>query len=327
MRKVLQNNRGMALILTVLIVTIIVALTLHFNTTMRSELYAAYNFQDSVKLRSIACSGLNCGLAVLFEDSMTSSFDSEYETWARSEDLSSYSPSLFNEGRFELQITDLTGRIQINQLVSEDGNYNLKQKELLIRLLSLMDLEIGSQGIEDIVDSIKDWLDRDNEVTRFGAEDSYYKDLDPPYACRNGPLESIEELLLIKGITRMLFYGTMDTPGISAYLSVYGDETGRININTADPIILQALSEDMDKDLVDEIVAYRQDEDNDLSNPTWYKSALGTNENIIDPDMITTKSSFFEIRSKGIKDAMTKEVIGVIRRNNKALSILSWKMS
>lgn len=326
MMKPLFNRRGSALIITVLIIAIIVALTLHFNTIMRSEVYDAYNFQDSVQLGAVARSGFNLALAVLSEDSASSASDTRHEAWARSEDLSSASSSLFEEDQCVLQIKDLTGRIPVNRLVDENGNYNPEQKEVLIRLLRLIGAEIELEGIEDVVDSIKDWIDGDDEVTRFGAEDSYYKGLDPPYACGNGPLESPEELLLIKGITRELFYGTDDFPGISAYLTVYNDADGRININTTDPLVIQALSEDMDRDFIDEIISYRQDEENDLSDPSWYKTALGTNEDILDPEMITTKSTFFEIRSKGMKDAMTKEVVGVIRRDAQALRILSWKM-
>jgi general secretion pathway protein K len=326
MRKILNNNRGIALILTVMIVAAIFTLTLHFNTMMRSELYAAYNFQDGIKLEHIARSGFNCGLALLFEDAKTTAVDNGQEAWAHSKDLSALSGSLLDEGRFEVEIHDLAGRIQINRLVADDGQYDPVYQDLFVRLLHMVDPEMGAEEAEDIADAVKDWIDGDGTVTRFGAEESYYQDLDPPVNCRNGPLESLDELLLIKGMKRELFYGTGDHPGISAFLTVYGDETGRININTADPVILLSLSEDMDKNTVEEITAYRENEDNDLSDPGWYKTALGTNEDLIDPGLITVKSSLFEIRSKGIKDAMVKEIIGVVRRDGMKMNILTWKI-
>ena len=323
---ILKDNRGFALIITVLIIAIIVTLTLQFNSSMRSELYAASNFKDNVRLGCMARSGVNCALALLFEDARSSSFDSMHEAWAHSGEFSSFSASFFDEGHFDVEINDLSGKIRINRLVAGNGSYDPQQKAILIRLFTLIFPDIEPEEAEDIADAIKDWIDQDNEMTRFGAEDSYYQGLESPYSCRNGPLESIEELLLIKGITGARFYGTENHPGLSRYLTVYDDDTGRININTVDPIILQALSVGMDADLVDQIIAYREDEKNDLSDPGWYKTALGTNEDILDPALIGTNSSLFEIKSRGTQDAMVKEYRAVVKRDNGDIRILSWKI-
>ncbi|MFC1867513.1 type II secretion system minor pseudopilin GspK [Thermodesulfobacteriota bacterium] len=321
MEKVLKDDRGVALILTIAIISIIVTLTLHFNAAMRSEFYAAANLRDEIRLGYIARSGFNCALAVIYKDAQETSHDSVHETWAHSKKFSSYSGSLFDEGRFEVLITDLTGKIPINQLFTKNGD---QEEKILVRLLTSEYFNIEPEEAEDIVDSIKDWIDGDNEITEFGgAEDSYYMALAPPYRCRNAPLTSLEELLLVKGITKELFYGSLEKPGISNHLTVHGN--GAININTADPLVLRSLSADIDPETVEEIVAYREDEENDLSNYSWYKTALGTNEDIISPDLITTRSSYFEIKSKGIKDNMIKEIKGVVERDNdKVLRIMSW---
>jgi hypothetical protein len=60
---------------------------------------------------------------------------------------------------------------------------------------------------EEIVNSILDWIDSDEEARVGGAESIYYTGLAVPYSCRNAPLESIEELLQIQGVTPALFYG------------------------------------------------------------------------------------------------------------------------
>jgi general secretion pathway protein K len=318
----LKDNKGIALILTITMIGLIVLLNMQFSRSMRTGLYETANFDDGIRLGAIARSGLNCGLAVLFEDDPNE--DSFRDTWASLKEYSSYSASLFdNDGRFETEIIDLTGKIQVNRLINQDGGYNTKQKEIMTRLLSTSGFHLEPDEVEDILDAIKDWIDKDNEPTRFGAEDSYYQALDHPYSCRNAPLESLEELLLIKGITRELFYGTDENPGISDYLTVYGD--GKININTADPLVLASLSDDLDSGMIDEMVTYRNDEKNDLNNSDWYKSALGTNETVIDPDLITTKSEYFEIRSKGINDSRSREIKVAVKRKEKSLTVLSWK--
>ena len=58
-----------------------------------------------------------------------------------------------------------------------------------------------------IADAILDWMDADRVPRQAGAEDDYYATLNPPYAPRNGIPDSLEELLLIKGVTRSLLFG------------------------------------------------------------------------------------------------------------------------
>jgi hypothetical protein len=60
---------------------------------------------------------------------------------------------------------------------------------------------------EDICNAILDWIDSDEEARLGGAESTTYEGLAVPYSARNAPLESIDELLQIQGITPLLFYG------------------------------------------------------------------------------------------------------------------------
>ena len=56
-------------------------------------------------------------------------------------------------------------------------------------------------GKPEITDALIDWIDVDNIVTGTdGAEEEYYKALG--YHCKNGPLDSPDELLLVKGFDR-----------------------------------------------------------------------------------------------------------------------------
>jgi len=318
------DNRGMALILTILIVSLVVSLTLQFNTSMRSNLYAAANLSDGIKLGCIARSGFHGALAVLYADGSSGAVDSLRDDWAYIRAYSEVSSSLFEDGYFLIDVMDLSGRIQINRLVNERGDYNDAQKNILLRLLGFPEFGLDADEAENLVDAIKDWIDEDNEVTRFGAEDAYYLTLEDPYPCKNGPLESPEELLLIRGMTRELFYGTEEAPGISRYVSAYGE--GKININTADPLVLRALSDRIDEELAEEMVTHRMDEDNDIADPNWYKEVPGMGDITISGDLITTSSTHFEIISEGIKDTLRKGIMGIVERKDQKLEILSWKV-
>lgn len=61
--------------------------------------------------------------------------------------------------------------------------------------------------VQELVDSLLDWIDEDDEPRELGAETEYYASLDVPYRAKNAPLETVEELLLIKGFNGQILYG------------------------------------------------------------------------------------------------------------------------
>lgn len=60
---------------------------------------------------------------------------------------------------------------------------------------------------ESMADSILDWIDADTSPRQQGAEAEYYSQLGMPYAPRNGAPAAIEELLLVRDVTRELLFG------------------------------------------------------------------------------------------------------------------------
>jgi len=324
MIRLIRDNEGMALILTILIISLIVALTLQFNRSMRSNLQAAVNLRDGIKLGCIARSGFNGALAVLHEDTSSGNVDTLREDWAHTKLFSESSQSLFNEGRFIVEITDLSGKIQLSKLIDKDGNYNNTQKSLFMRFLKSPEFGLDPEEVENIVDAIKDWIDTDNETTRFGAENAYYQTLEKSYPCKNAPIEFLEELLFVRGITKELLYGSGEKPGISQYLSPH--DNGKININTANILILRSLSDDIDQERAEDMVAYRENEDNDMSDLKWYKNVPGMADVSIPDSLLTTSSIYFEITSEGFKGSMSKKIEAVVERKEKTLQILSWKI-
>ncbi len=323
MVRLLKDNRGFALILTILITSLLVFLTLQFNISMRSDLFGAARLRKGTMLSYVARSGFESALALLYQDAQDTEYDSLDEEWANSRVLSEYSGEMFEQGRFEVQINDQSGKIQINALVDKNGKVDSRQQDVLTRFLGSEVFGLDPEEVGNLIDAITDWMDPDNEVTRFGAEDSYYRSLPQPYPCKNGPLEVLEELLLVRGMTRTLFYGGEQRPGLSDYLTVYGN--GEVNINTAPPLVLKALSEQIEPYMVQSMVQYRKEEPDKLADPKWYKQVTGMDNVSIEPEIITTKSTTFEILSKGLEAPMTVEIAAVVERKEKSLKLLSWK--
>ena len=89
------------------------------------------------------------------------------------------SGAFFQSGAFDLKIEDEAGKIPLNKLVA--GNeYNAEIQDVLLRFFELPDFDLDEQQVRDIVDAIKDWIDEDDEITGFGAENAYYQGLDSP---------------------------------------------------------------------------------------------------------------------------------------------------
>lgn len=210
------------------------------------------------------------------------------------------SPTLGFAGvRFGLQ--DESAKLNINTLTILENNSDLFEAGLALAGQDLSeDSEAVALGIadsllmslpgmtQDTVDAILDWLDEDDEAREFGAEAEYYNTLATPYSPANGPLQTVEELLLVRGVTPTLLFGadvnrngvidpdeqqrfgvTADTPGAfgwAAYLTVHGAEANRredgslrVDVNQDD---LEVLYEELVDALGDDlfasyIIAYR----------------------------------------------------------------------
>ena len=230
--------------------------------------------------------------------------------------------SLFTDGYFIATIEDEAGKIPLNKLVN-GKEYNPDIKEILIRLLGQPEFGLDERKVAEIVDSIKDWIDADEKVTGYGAESSYYASLDPPYEAKNAPFDCIEELLMVKGITKEIFYGTKEKPGLAEYVTA--DSDGAININTAPKMVLRALSAEISAELADRMDEYRRKEGNDLSSTQWYKQVPGMADVTITPELITVKSNYFKIISIGKMKNMSQSLSGVVKRSGQTVQIIKWR--
>lgn len=320
----LKNQKGFALILTLLMISMMVVVTLQFNRSVWSGLYGSSNLKETTRLRLVARSGFECAVMVLSEDKDLNDVDTLREPWAQSKELSLQSTALFEKGHFMVEISDLCGKIQINRLLDDKGGWRPAQRDLFQRFLLSKAFGLDSDEVSNLMDVIKDWLDPDEDITRFGAESGYYQGLTPPYACGNAPPASLDRLTLIRGISEELVYGTSERKGIMPYLSVHGN--GKININTAEPVVLQALSTEMNEEMVRDMIAYREDPANDLADPKWYQKVRGMDHIVFDADLLTTQSDYFEIRSTGVMGKMEQHLsVSVFREPGKPIQILQWK--
>ncbi len=308
------DDRGMALLITIMIISLLIVVTLEFGKSMRQHHMAAANLKGSEQLGAIGRSGIAIATALLEQDGKDASFDSFLDDWAILEqtDLS----GLFDQGRLKLTVVDLSGRVQINSLV-KTGAVGAGAREILTRLLISGEFAVQDETeAKGIVDSLVDWLDADDLESEFGAENSYYRSLSPAYSCQNGPVQFVEDLLLVKGITPALLYGSADKKALMLYITVYGDD-GKINLNTARPEVLQAMNPQVSGELAMALDEFRRVKENKelLADPGWYANVPSWPGDVaFNPAFLTTASTYFSIEAEGNFDTLKRRVVTVVRR-------------
>lgn len=316
-----HDPRGIALITVLLIIVVLVAVVIELNRSSRADIYDAANISDGIKLSYIAKSGFY-GAATLLTTS-NKDYDTLLDNWAHTEQISMQSNTLFPEGYFVTRVEDEAGKIPLNRLVNGD-DFNPEIRDMLIRLLSQPEFGLDEKKVLEIVDSIKDWIDADDNVTELGAESAYYSTQDPPYKAKNTSFDCIEELLMVKGVTKEIFYGTKEKPSLAAFVTADGD--GLININTAPKMVLRSLAEGITPEVADQLDEYRTKEGNDLSESQWYKQVPGMSGIVIPQALLTVRSSCFKIISTGKINNMEKTVSGIVQRPDRAsVKIVKWR--
>jgi len=351
----LANHRGMALLITLTVISLLMVTTVELNRRARGDIHSTAISRDRHLLSEMLASGVNLAMAVLAEDRRDTEVDSLQEDWADPEKLQALLQTIpFGDGELALQIDDERSRVQVNALVKfPDGReFNENQRRVWERMLRLALLAHEqteeTDPVSTIVNSLKDWMDSgdDDAITGLtGAESDYYRDLSPPYACRNGMFTHTAEILQVQGMTPELFYGSGEIPGLADYLTVMGmtDDgggrftfDGRININTAPLPVLMALLPEENQDLALAIEEYRQEKDgdtyvHDLTSPNWYRNVPGAGDIEIDEDLITTRSDFFRISVRARRNEVENSATVFIKREPIGESeqircrILSWQ--
>jgi general secretion pathway protein K len=300
----------MALVLTLLVVALLVTAVLEFDRATRTTLKAAGNFRDGMKAFHLATSGVAAAQAVLKDDlTKTGGKDDLTELWA-----TPFPPYPVGDGTVAVAIQDEGGKINLNALVTKDGNRFTEPAWQVERLRKLFRLKALDPSL---VDAILDWLDRDEIPEPNGAETGYYEGLERPYRCRNGHMETLAELHLIKGITDEVYRAI--TPYVTVYWNGPPGGESRINVNTADPLVLESLAVregpvvqfPLDAAQVEQIVAARP-----FANITQVQKVPGLTPAVysaIQPQL-EVGSRFFSIYAEGEANGVKKGVIAVAER-------------
>lgn len=275
------SERGIALIIVLISIFVLTILAGGFAIAMKTETKLARNANSETELEWLGRSGVEYARWILAQQLSIPAepYDALNQVWAGGAGgfATSNSPLAdvqrevhLGAGSFTWKITDLERKFNINLAL---GN-----EDVLRQACRVVGVDAGDMPA--VVGSIEDWLDKDSDLHIQGAETEYYQTLNPPYEAKNGAIDDLSELLLIKGITPELYWGTSSTnhpPGVfQKQLNRFGAmvepsypvgfvdiftpiSTGKININTASPTTLQLVG--IEPLIAEGIVAARDGED------------------------------------------------------------------
>ncbi len=236
------RQRGVALVTALLVVSLATVAAVAMATRFQIDLRRTGNLLNGEQAYAYALSAESWASVVLRQDLQDSQHDSLDEGW------STALPPIPVEGGFvNGRVEDLQGRFNVNNVVKVGGSVNKLQLEYYKRLLDLLGLE------PELAPALLDWLDGDiNATFPDGAEDDEYLRADIPYRAGNRPLVDVSELRLVKGYTPEVMLA------LEPHVTVLPVPTP-ININTATPIVLQALHAELDESDIEQLIATRDE--------------------------------------------------------------------
>ena len=234
------------------------------------------------------------------------------------------------DGTVSLHIIELESKININRA----------DTPLLTQVLTTMGVDASLISV--VSDSIQDWIDTDDATRPAGAESDYYQGLTPPYYAKDAPMDDIEELQLVKGVTPLMFKGgtaadpnspfqhhklgfgnapgqAEDYPfGLRDVFTPFSN--GKININTADANVLQCLP-GLDANSAQAILTLRTS-DGGADNNNGVIASLGQLQPVVsNPQAFqsinhycTTRGDTYEVHATAQVGTSQREFVAVIYR-------------
>lgn len=237
----LVSSRGIALLMVLWVLMILMVIVLSFSYLTRTEALGTLAFRNSVTKEFMAEAGIQRAvMEVIYRNQNRTLPPVEgQEVWR----LDASPHTIQTEtGHYTVSVIDESGKVDIN-----------KTPELILKNI-LLNRGLKEEDADTIVDSIQDWRDPDDLHRLHGAESDYYMSLKNPYKARNADFETMEELLLVKGVTAELLYGG----GGKGLIDIFtiNAKTGKINLNAAPREVLMAIP-GMTAELADALITNR----------------------------------------------------------------------
>ena len=359
-----RSERGIALVIVMISIFVLTVLAGGFAWSMKVETKLARNGNSEEELEWLGRSGVEYARWILAQELIFHQgppYDGLDQVWAGGPGAFGTSNSPLADVQREVQLGNGSFKWEIQDL-ERKANINAPEpilQPMLQQALSLMGVDAGDAA--PISGSILNWTASNNNLHHLqGADPQYYETQDPPYTAKNGPIDDLSELLLIRGIREVpeLYWGAssgdhlpgaftprtarshlpMDTPSFSVGLvDLFTPiSAGWININTASAEVLQ-LIQGIDAQTAEAIVAGRSGEDDGTGmlggpykNPQQVLNRVvnmppGMWNQILQQRIVSVQSKTFKVNITATVGGYTRYFTAILGRNSpRDIQVLSF---
>ena len=341
-----KKNRGIAVIVALIAVTVLTMLAGAFAYSMKVESRLAANAENDEQMLWLGRAGIERARWILSIEGQLP-FTSLKQIWAggagdgpeTNGPLTGISLDNFQvgEGTVSLKMTELEGMI----------NVNLADTPLIQQVMTQMGADAGDMSV--IADSIQDWVDADDATRPAGAESDYYQGMEHPYYAKNAPIDDISELMQIKGMTLPLFKGgrARNDQGAAFQHHIHGFghmsgqtpdytfgfedvftpfSTGKVNLNTATETVLQLIP-GVDTQSAQAIIKFRSGEGGEEGSGAFRNlgqlNAIGIPPQVSQQIQryVDVRGSTYEVRATAKIGDYSRTYVAILFRNGPSVNV------
>jgi general secretion pathway protein K len=240
MKYQLQKQRGVALLMVLIVITTLSALLYPLWQAQRMAMVRAQASQAQLQAWAVLISTQDWVKSALKFDAQQSKTDSLQELWAQP-----MPPMPFDGGTIGGWLEDAQGRLNVNRLANPDPVQRAQALEQFNRLCQVLTLECPFWS------AVADWVDSDDIPSTGGAETATYLSMQPARRAANQPIVTVEELQVVQGVSPIILQR------LTPYLIALPQDFP-VNINTAKMPVMMALAPWMTEDQAKLITASQQ---------------------------------------------------------------------
>ena len=309
-----RGERGFALVITLIVTALLVALAAEFVDEVFVETTLSHNFVAEQQASVLASSGVDGAIALIRFTLTNQGYTTLSDPWAKPIKVPD------EAGTLTVTIEEESAKLNLNKIVLTAGSLNPANFYYLSTINLVKKLKLST----DLCEAVVDWLDGGDEPQPGGAESSYYVNLKPSYKAKNNALDTVEELGLVKG------FGGGVLPQLQPFVTVYEAAPNElftlVNINTAPKEVLASLqygSAVMTDALADAVIDYRKTTPfKDRSELLKVPGMAGETQLL---SYVTPIGTVFRIRSEAQVRETRRTVEVVARIANNQSKVLYWR--
>jgi general secretion pathway protein K len=339
-----RRQQGVVLLIVLFFALLLTSSIATFTRRSIVDAMVARNRDASGRADALARGGVRLAIAYLIQDKLEKTtsplaIESHLDAWAQFE---SVEIPVAEGTSLQISIEDAGGLFNLNSLFdfsaeSDQVGGPFQEtipflQDFFEKIIEEIELPPGERvyDVTELAEALIDWVDPDDERLAGGYEDDYYQQQDPPYQAANGPLQSVDDLLLVEGFDRTL------VAGIRPYVTVFPFVAAKgVNLNTAPPHILSLLF--FNDGVVDRLA--KEDEVRQILDVREAGGVLCTEAishelctpitsivaNTIFPPP-SFNSAHFTVKADATVGETRRSVVAVVDRDQEPPRLLSWKV-